>query len=148
MTQREDRRKKEGGRASTERSPDDLSSSSSSLVPSKKKLKPAAVWHEAKELVWLHRKRLTLGLVLMLVGRVAGLVLPATSKYLIDDVLAKGRTDLLMPLALAAGVATVIQAVTAFALSQLLGVAAQHAITDMRRKVQAQVMRLPIRYFD
>src|SRR5262245_50753525 len=114
----------------------------------KKKLKASAVWHEARELVWLHRRRLAIGLVLMLVGRVAGLVLPATSKYLIDDVVGKGRTDLLMPLALAAGAATVIQAITAFALSQLLGVAAQHAITDMRRRVQAQVMRLPVRYFD
>jgi subfamily B ATP-binding cassette protein MsbA len=116
--------------------------------PKKKPLKPAAVWKEAKELVWLHRNRLLLGLALMLVGRVAGLVLPGTTKYLIDDVLGKRRTDLLMPLALAAGVATVIQAVTAFALSQILGVAAQRAITDMRTRVQAHVMRLPIRYFD
>src|SRR5262245_28778992 len=147
MTQREVRRKKEGAQASAERSPDDLSSSSA-LQPPKKKLKPAAVWREARELVWLHRKRLTLGLVLMLVGRVSGLVLPATSKYLIDDVIGKGRTDLLMPLAMAAGAATVVQAITAFALSQILGVAAQRAITDMRKRVQAHVMRLPVRYFD
>ena len=52
------------------------------------------------------------------------------------------------PLALAAGVATIIQAVTSFGLSQILGVAAQRAITDMRKRVQAHVMRLPIRYFD
>src|SRR5437016_2053822 len=105
--------------------------------PKKKKLQPGAVWREAKDLVWLHRRRLTLGLVLMLVGRVAGLVLPATSKYFIDDVIGKGRSDLLMPLAMAAGAATVLQAITAFALSQILGVAAQRAITDMRKKVQA-----------
>ena len=53
-----------------------------------------------------------------------------------------------MPLALVAGVATLIQAVTAFALSQVLGVAAQRAITDMRRRVEAHVARLPVRYFD
>ena len=75
-------------------------------------------------------------------------MLPATSKYLIDDVIGKGRADLLMPLALAAGVATIVQAVTSFALSQVLGVAAQRAITDMRRRVEAHVARLPVRYFD
>ena len=55
---------------------------------------------------------------------------------------------MLMPLALAAGAATLIQAVTSFALSQVLGVAAQRAITDMRRRVEAHVARLPVRYFD
>ena len=84
----------------------------------------------------------------MLVNRVSGLVLPATSKYLIDDVIGKQRADLLMPLALAAGAATLVQAVTSFALSQVLGVAAQRAITDMRRRVEAHVARLPVRYFD
>ena len=84
----------------------------------------------------------------MLVNRLAGLVLPATSKYLIDDVVGQGRADLLMPLALAAGAATLVQAVTSFALSQVLGVAAQRAITDMRRQVEAHVARLPVRYFD
>ena len=84
----------------------------------------------------------------MLVNRLVGLVLPATSKFLIDDVIGKGRSDLLMPLALAAGAATIVQAVTSFALSQVLGVAAQRAITDMRRRIEAHVARLPVRYFD
>ena len=53
-----------------------------------------------------------------------------------------------MPLALAAGVATLVQALTSFALSQVLGVAAQRAITKMRRRVEAHVARLPIAYFD
>ncbi|HXH25991.1 MAG TPA: ABC transporter ATP-binding protein [Vicinamibacterales bacterium] len=108
----------------------------------------SAAWREARELVWTHRRRLALGFVLMLVTRVAGLVLPASSKFLIDDVLGRGRTELLLPLALAAGAATVVQAVGSFALSQILGVAAQRAITEMRKRVQARVMRLPIRYFD
>jgi subfamily B ATP-binding cassette protein MsbA len=76
------------------------------------------------------------------------LVLPGTSKYLIDDVIGQGRAELLMPLAFAAGAATLVQAVTSFALSQVLGVAAQRAITDMRRRVEAHVARLPIGYFD
>jgi subfamily B ATP-binding cassette protein MsbA len=99
-------------------------------------------------LVWTRRWRLSLGLALMLVNRLSGLVLPATSKYLIDDVIGRGRAELLTPLALAAGAATVVQAITSFALSQVLGVAAQRAITDMRRRVEAHVARLPVNYFD
>jgi subfamily B ATP-binding cassette protein MsbA len=108
----------------------------------------SAAWNEARGLIWTHRKRLTIGLVLMLISRLAGLVLPASSKYLIDDVLMGGRNDLLLPIALAAGAATLVQAVTSFALSQILGVAAQRAITDMRKRVQARIMHLPVRYFD
>jgi subfamily B ATP-binding cassette protein MsbA len=116
--------------------------------PPKKKPSASAVWREARELVWAHRRRLGIGLVLMLISRLAGLVLPASSKYLIDEVIGKRRTELLVPIAIAGGIATLIQAVTSFALSQLLGVAAQRAITDMRKRVQARVMRLPVRYFD
>ena len=114
----------------------------------KKKLEAAAVWREARELVWARRGRIGLGLALMLVNRLSGLVLPASSKYLIDDVAGRGRSDLLLPLALAAGAATFVQAVTSFALSQVLGVAAQRAITEMRRRVEEHVARLPVRYFD
>jgi subfamily B ATP-binding cassette protein MsbA len=108
----------------------------------------SGAWAEARVLVWKHRWRLALGLLLMTVSRLAGLVLPATSKYLIDDVFGKQRHDLLVPLALVAGAATVVQAGTSFALSQILGVAAQRAITSLRRDVQEHVSRLPVRYFD
>jgi subfamily B ATP-binding cassette protein MsbA len=116
-------------------------------VPKKSGLTSTA-WKEAKALIWARRGRLSLGLGLMLINRMAGLVLPATSKWLIDDVIGKQRADLLTPLAFAAGAATLVQAVTSFALSQVLGVAAQRAITDMRRRVEAHVARLPINYFD
>lgn len=114
----------------------------------KKKVHWASALEEAKTLVWSHRKRLMLGAVLMIINQAMGLVLPASTKYLIDDVIVKQRTDLLWKIALAAGIATLIQAVTAFALSQVLGVAAQRAITEMRKKVQAQIARLPVSYFD
>jgi ABC-type multidrug transport system fused ATPase/permease subunit len=114
----------------------------------KKQVDYTNAWQEARSLILARRGRLTLGLVLMLINRIAGLVLPATSKYLIDDVIGKQRADLLVPLALAAGGATMVQAVTSFALSQVLGVAAQRAITDMRRRVEAHVARLPVGYFD
>jgi ATP-binding cassette, subfamily B, putative efflux pump len=103
---------------------------------------------EARALVWIHRKRLALGLVLMVINRLAGLVLPTTTKYLMDDVFTKGRWDILPMLAAAAGIAMVVDAATSFANSQILGVAAQRAITEMRKQVEAHVMRLPIRYFD
>jgi subfamily B ATP-binding cassette protein MsbA len=106
------------------------------------------VWIEARELIWARRGRLAAGLVLMLISRAAGLVLPATSKYLIDDVIGKGRHELLTTLALAAGAATIVQAITSFALSQILGIAAQRTITDMRKRVEQHVLRLPVSYFD
>ena len=117
-------------------------------TPPKKKVSGEAAWREARELVWKHRHRLTLGLVLMLISRLMGMVPPASAKFLIDDVVTKGRTDLLTPIALAVLASTVVQAVTSFVLSQILGVAAQRAITDMRKRVQARILRLPVRYFD
>jgi ABC-type multidrug transport system fused ATPase/permease subunit len=114
----------------------------------KKRLTLSSAWGDAKDLLWAHRYRLALGMVLMLVNRLVGLVLPASSKYLIDEVIIKHRGDLLMTLALAAGGATIIQAISSFTLSQVLGVAAQRAITEMRKSVQEHVARLPVRYFD
>jgi ATP-binding cassette, subfamily B, putative efflux pump len=118
------------------------------LAEQKKKLRFSEAWFEAKELIWRHRIRLSIGLGLILISRLAGLVLPATSKYLIDDVIRGHRPELLPLLAWAAAGAIVVQAVTGFLLSQVLGVAAQQAINDMRQSVQAHVMRLPVRFFD
>ncbi|HTI06214.1 MAG TPA: ABC transporter ATP-binding protein [Gemmatimonadales bacterium] len=115
-----------------------------------KKPKPnyGNAWAEARQLVWQHRSRLGLGLALMLVNRVSGLVLPWSSRYLIDQVVGQHRADLLGLIAVAVGIAAVVQSVSSFALSQILGVAAQRAITEMRKSVQAFVLRLPIAYFD
>ncbi len=114
----------------------------------KKRLNFSSAWRDARDLVWSHRYRLAVGMLLMILNRLVGLVLPASSKYLIDEVIIKHRSTLLMPLAIAAGIATVVQAISSFALSQVLGVAAQRAITEMRKSVQAHVERLPVRYFD
>src|SRR5438445_8028184 len=94
--------------------------------PKKAKLTKGA-WEEARALIWQHRKRLALGLSLMLVNRLSGLVLPTTTKYLMDDVITQGHWELLPRLAFAAGAATLVDATTAFANSQVLGVAAQRA---------------------
>ena len=118
------------------------------MAESKKKIRWSSAWADARALVWAHRRRLLLGAILMIVNQAMGLVLPASTKYLIDVVIGKGRTDLLWKIAVAAGGATIVQAITSFSLSQVLGVAAQRAITEMRKKVQAQISRLPISYFD
>jgi ABC-type multidrug transport system fused ATPase/permease subunit len=118
------------------------------MTAEKKKVSTAEAWREARQLMWTHRRHLAIGLVLMLISRVSGLVLPYTPKLLIDDVIGKHRTDLLVPLALAVAGATLVQGLTSFALSQVVGIAAQRAITDMRKRVYARVTRLPVRYFD
>ena len=113
-----------------------------------KKINYQRAWSEARELVWRHRRSLTGGLFLMLVNRLSGLVLPASSKYLIDEVLAKQRADLLGWIALAAAAAVLVQAATTYALSQVVSIAAQHAIAEMRMSVQKHVLHLPVSYFD
>ena len=114
----------------------------------KKPIDYKRAWAEARELVWRHRRSLAAGLAIMLVNRLAGLVLPASSKYLIDDVLARSRGDLLLPIAGLAATAVVIQAVTTYALSQVVSIAAQRAIADMRINVQKHVLHLPVSFFD
>ncbi len=117
-------------------------------TPTKPKYDSQRAWTEARALLWTHRRSVGLGLVLMLISRAAGLVLPASSKWLIDDVLTKGDRTLLVPLAIAAGAATLVQAITSFSLSQVVSVAAQRAISELREQVQAHLVRLPVRFFD
>ncbi|PYT31015.1 MAG: ABC transporter permease [Acidobacteria bacterium] len=84
----------------------------------------------------------------MVINRASGLVLPYSSKYLIDDVLGKQHIKLLGQLVLIVLSATVVQAVTSFALTQLLSKAAQRLIAEMRRNVQEHIGRLPLPYYD
>src|SRR5436305_2770622 len=114
----------------------------------KKKINYSSAWAEAKKLIWNARWRLLIGSLLMLVSRLAGMVLPASTKYIGDEVFTKHRYELLKWIALAIGISTLIQGITSFALSQILGVAAQRAITDMRKGLQRPVERLTISYFD
>ncbi|NOT35143.1 MAG: ABC transporter ATP-binding protein [Candidatus Eisenbacteria bacterium] len=120
----------------------------SDLATPRKKANFNNAWIEARELAWHHRQRLTIGLSLMLVGQLASLVMPWCSKILIDDVIGKRQVAMLGPIALYSGLATLVQAITSFANSQVLGVAAQAAISDMRKRVQHHVSLLPVRYFD
>src|SRR4051812_34506843 len=91
---------------------------------------------------------LALGFGLMAINRVCGLVLPASTKWLIDDVINKHHVELLKPLVGAVLVATMIQGTTSFALTQLLSKAAQRLASELRIKVFAHVARLPVAFFD
>ena len=101
-----------------------------------------------KELIRPRRGLLALGFVLMVVNRLCGLVLPASTKFLIDTVIGKPRADLLKPLVLAVLGATIVQGITSFTLTQLLSKEAQRLIAELRRRVQEHVGRLPIGYYD
>src|SRR5690349_14711049 len=93
----------------------------------KKKINYASAWAEAKRIIWNARWRLALGSLLMLVSRLAGMVLPASTKYIGDEVFTNRNYGLIKWIALAIGISTLVQGVTSFALSQILGVAAQLA---------------------
>jgi len=100
------------------------------------------------ELVRPRRGLLAVGFVLMAINRVASLVLPYSTRYLIDSVIIKRNIQLLKPLVLGVLLATVVQGITSFSLTQLLSKAAQRLIAELRQKVQAHVGRLPIPFHD
>ena len=89
-----------------------------------------------------------MGFVLIIISRLCGLVLPASSRYLIDDVIGKHDPKMLLPLVLAILAATAIQGVSSFTLTQLLSIEGQRLIAELRSKVQAHIGRLPVTYFD
>jgi subfamily B ATP-binding cassette protein MsbA len=119
-------------------------------VPSKEKKRKNA-WKnlpDAWALMKPRRGLLALGFALMAVNRVSGLVLPASTKYLVDNVITKQQINLLTPIVLGVLGATVIQGLTSFTLTQLLSKSAQKMIAELRRKVQAHIGRLPIAFYD
>ena len=107
-----------------------------------------AIWPDLREMILPRRKLLGLGLLLMIINRMSGLVLPYSTKFLIDDVLGKRRTELLAPLVLSVLLATLVQGVTSFTLTQLLSKAGQRLIAELRQKVQQHIGRLSVGYYD
>ena len=114
----------------------------------KPKLKASHVWRDLQDLIWPRRRLFIAGLLLTFINRAASLVLPGSTKFLIDDVVQKHRQDLLAPIAAVVGVAVLIQAVTSYTLIQLLSTSAQRLIAEMRVRVQQHIGRLPVRYYD
>ncbi len=108
----------------------------------------AAVLPDVWGLIWPRRWLLALGFLLIALNRTSGLVLPTSTKFLVDDVIARQRVDLLLPLVLVVGAATLLQAGSSFALTHLLSKAAQRLIADLRQQVMRHVIWLPVAYFD
>ncbi len=117
----------------------------------KPKKSPTEVWKALPEIWALLRPRkgiLLLGFLLMTINRLCGLVLPASTKFLVDNVFAAHQMRLLMPIVLSVIAATLIQGLSSFTLTQLLSKSAQRMISDMRKRVQAHIGRLSVSYYD
>ncbi|WP_026952892.1 ABC transporter ATP-binding protein [Algoriphagus mannitolivorans] len=101
-----------------------------------------------KTIIWPRRKHLFLGLFLIIISRMAGLILPGASKYLVDDVIPSNDLNMLKWLILAVVASILIQSVTSYSLTQILSVEAQNLISKLRSQVQKHIIKLPIRFFD
>mgnify|MGYP006077335861 FL=1 len=101
-----------------------------------------------KEFIWPRKKIVFTGLVLIILKSLSGLVFPYATKYLIDDIIPSKDMEMLKILILAVVGAILIQSVTAFSLTRLLSVEAQHLISLLRAKVQRKLLKLPINFFD
>ncbi len=101
-----------------------------------------------KTIIWPHRKMVFIGLILILISRVSGLVLPGASKFLIDDVIAKQDYNTLKLLLLVVSVAIIVQSVSSFLLTKIMSVEAQRFISELRVQVQKKLLSLPISFFD
>ncbi len=110
--------------------------------------KRVTIGHVFKTIIWPRKQYLLIGLILIVISRLAGLVLPGASKYLMDDVIPDNNLSLLKWLIAAVVGAIIIQSVTSFALTQILSVEAQRLIAELRAKVQRHIIQLPIRFFD
>ena len=101
-----------------------------------------------KTIIWPHRKIVSIGLVLIVISRLASLVLPGATKYLMDDVIPNNDLELLKLLLGAVALAILLQAATSFLLTRILSVEAQRLIATLRSSVQKKILQLPIRFFD
>jgi ABC-type multidrug transport system fused ATPase/permease subunit len=101
-----------------------------------------------KKFIWPRRKKVFLGLILIVISRIASLVLPGASKYLIDNVIVNKDLHMLKILLVVVAVSIIVQAITSFLLTKLLSVEAQYLISTLRVQVQRKILSLPISYFD
>ncbi|MCZ6703201.1 MAG: ABC transporter ATP-binding protein [Ignavibacteria bacterium] len=101
-----------------------------------------------KTIIWPRKNILLVGLILIIISRLSSLVLPGATKFLMDDVIVKGDTEMLKILLIVVGLSILVQAITSFILTKLLSVEAQRLIAILRVKVQKQILSLPVRFFD
>jgi subfamily B ATP-binding cassette protein MsbA len=116
--------------------------------PAKKPVSLASVRRTFWTIVWPRRRLVLIGLLLVGINRLAGLVLPGSTKYLIDNVIAQRDTGMLKILLVVVGGAILVQALTSYLLTRLLSVEAQHLISILRAQMQEHIIRLPISFFD
>lgn len=116
--------------------------------PAKKQVSLASIRRAFWTIVWPRRRLVLVGLLLVGVNRLAGLVLPGSTKYLIDNVIAQRDVDMLKILLGVVGGAILVQALTSYLLTRLLSVEAQHLISVLRARMQEHIIRLPISFFD
>lgn len=115
----------------------------------KKKLKRLnSLKYIISEIILPRKKILLFGLGLIVINRLAGLVLPGSSKYLIDNVIANENYDLLQTILIVVLAAVIVQSATSFSLVRLLSVEAQHLISLLRAQIQRHILFLPVKYFD
>ncbi len=103
---------------------------------------------DAIEIARPQAKLWVVGLALLLCARIAGLVLPAAPKYLIDSILPSGNLDGLNIIVGAVILAAIIQGTCNFALTQTISKAGQRMIAELRKKMHNHVSRLSVSYFD
>ncbi len=101
-----------------------------------------------KNIIWPRRKTLFIGLSLIIISRPAGLVLPAATKYLLDDAVPNKDFELLQLIVIVIVISLIVQAVSSFLLTKILSVEAQFLISELRVKVQKKILSLPINFFD
>jgi ABC-type multidrug transport system fused ATPase/permease subunit len=132
------------------------------LTAGRPKPKLRKVLPEVWQLIKPRRMLLGGSFLLMLVNRSSGLVLPASTKYLIDNVMgkhpikspiiadfiAKHHLNLLPVIVGVVVFATIVQGITSYALTQLLSKEGQRLIAELRMKVQAHIGRLPVAFYD
>ncbi len=134
---------------SAERSPSAKHSREKAETPKRKQSERIReIWPDLREMILPRRKLLALGLVLMIINRLSGMVLPYSTRFLVDNVVGKHQVKMLTPLVLTVLGATLVQGITSFTLTQLLSKAGQRLIAELRQKVQQHIGRLSVGYYD
>jgi subfamily B ATP-binding cassette protein MsbA len=114
----------------------------------KRRVSMSSMRHAYRTIVWPRRRLVLIGLLLITINRLSGLVLPGSTKYLIDNVIVQRDVAMLRLLLLVVGLALCVQSATSFLLTRLLSVEAQHLISVLRAQMQKHIIRLPIAFFD
>jgi ABC-type multidrug transport system fused ATPase/permease subunit len=115
---------------------------------SKDKKQKVTLYQAFKSFIWPRKNIVGLGLVLIVISRMASLVLPGASKFLMDDVIVNKDTEMLKTLLIVVAAAVLVQAITSFSLTRLLSVEAQNLISKLRAQVQRHILSLPVSFFD